>query len=331
MKLSSGRSVRLAFLSAVCLGLLSAMTPIAAAAAHQAASGRKAKITGTITSRDGNTVNVLDKKDGSTKIVNITDSTQIHRDRFLSDKTMNATALVPGLTIQAKGVMNTEGQLDAKKVSFHPDAFAVTVAQEQQIMANKAAAGHAQTTADQGVTSAAAAQSSANQAQSTASQGLASAQAANTAAAANADAVKAVDKRVSDLGDYTTVATAEVYFANSSYKLNDNSKAALDQLISSNSTVNGYRVEIAGYTSSTGSAKYNQKLSEQRAAAVAQYLRENAGVPMWRIIVPAGYGEIHPAAGNDDAKDRSLNRRVEVRILVSKGLKQDSQVAIALP
>src|SRR5271165_3577148 len=161
MKLSSGISVRLAFLSAVCLSLLSAMTPIAAAAAHQAASGRKAKVTGTITSRDGNTVNVLDKKDGSTKIVNITDSTQIHRDGLLSDKTMKATALVSGLTIKAKGVMNTEGQLDAKNVSFRSDAFAVTVAQEQQIMANKTAVGHAQTTADQGVANAAAAQSSA--------------------------------------------------------------------------------------------------------------------------------------------------------------------------
>ena len=331
MKLSSGRSVRLAFLSAVCLGLLSAMTPIAAAAAHQAASGRKAKITGTITSRDGNTVNVLDKKDGSTKIVNITDSTQIHRDGFLSDKTMNATALVPGLTVKAKGVMNEQGQLDAKNVSFRPDTFAVTVAQEQQIMANKTAVGHAQTTADQGVANAAAAQSSANQAQSTAGQGVASAQAANMAAAANAVAVQAVDKRVSDLGDYTTVAEAGVYFPEGSYRLSDAGKATLDQLVSANSNVNGYVIEIAGYASSTGSAKYNQRLSERRAAEVAQYLRESADVPMYRIVVPAGYGETHPAASNDDSKGRALNRRVQVRILASKGLQKDSQVAIALP
>jgi len=331
MKLGSGRHIRFAILPAVCLYLLAAMAPIAVAETSHVAKARKAKVTGTITSRDGNTVNIADKKDGSTKIVNITDSTQIHRDGFWSDKTMNATALVPGLTVTAKGVTNEQGQIDAKNVSFRPDAFAITVAQEQQIIANKGAAGHAQTTADQGVANAATAQSSANQAQSTADQGVASAQIANSAAAANAVAVQAVNKRVSDLGDYTTVASAGVYFANNSYKLNDNGKAALNELISSNSNVNGYRVEIAGYTSNTGGAKYNQRLSEQRAAAVAQYLRENAGVPMWRIVVPAGYGETHAAASNDDSKDRALNRRVEVRIMVSKGLQQDSQVASARP
>jgi len=303
--------------------------PVAAAETNHA-KANKAKITGTITSRDGNTINVLDKKDGSTKIVNVSDTTQIQRDGFLSQK-MNATALVPGLTITANGTRNAEGQIDAKKVSFRPDAFAVTVAQEQQITANKTAVAHAQTTADQGVSTAAAAQSSAAQAQSTANQGVASAEAANAAAAANAVAVKAVDQRVSNLGEYATVASTGVYFANYSYKLNDKDKATLDQLISSNSNVNGYRIEIAGYTSSTGPATYNQKLSERRAAAVAQYLRENAGVPMWRILVPAGYGETHPAASNGDSKDRALNRRVEVRIMVSKGLQGDSQVASAQP
>jgi len=326
------KSMRLAFLSAVCLYLLAAMTPIAAAEAQQVSNGRKAKVNGTIVSRDGNAVKVLDKKDGSTKIVNITDTTKIQRDGFLSRTPMNVTAMVPGLRIQAKGVTNAEGQIDAKKVKFfHPDAFAIAIAQEQQIMSNQTAVGHAQTTADQGITNAAAAQSSADQAQSTANQGVATAQAAGTAAAADAVAVQAVNKRVSDLGDYTTVATAGVYFANNSYRLNQTGKAALDQLISTNSNINGYLIEIAGYTSSTGGAKHNQKLSEQRAAAVAQYLRENADVPMWRIVVPAGYGETHPAVSNDDSKDRALNRRVEVRILVSKGQREDSQVATAQP
>ncbi len=120
------------------------------------------------------------------------------------------------------------------------------------------------------------------------------------------------------------MAETGVYFAEGSYRLNDAGKAALDQLISANSNVNGYVVEIAGYTSSTGSARYNQRLSEERAAAVAQYLRENAGVPLWRIVVPAGYGETHPVASNADAKGRALNRRVEVKVLVNKGLQQDA-------
>ncbi len=323
--------MRLAFLSTVCLYLLAAAMPAAAAKAKPVTTGHKAKIKGTVISRDGDVVKVQDKKDGSTKIVNVTGTTKIERDGFMSGSPMTVKALVPGLTIEAKGVTNAKGQLDAKKVKFHPDAFAITVAQQELIMDNKTAAGHAQTTADEGVTNAAAAQSSANKAQSTADQGVTAAQAAGAAAASNTIAVQAVNKRVSDLGDYTTVATAGVYFANGSYRLNDAGKAALDQLISANSNINGYRVEIAGYTSSPGGPKYNQKLSERRAAAVAQYLRENASVAMWRFVTPAGYGETHPAASNDNAKDRALNRRVEVRILVSKGLQQDSQVASARP
>jgi len=318
------KSLRLAFLSVAFMYVLTAMTPLAAAAAHKAEKARSAKITGTVVSRDGNAVTVQDKKDGSTKIVNITDKTTINRDKFLSHTPMKMTALVPGLSIHAEGFVNVEGQIDAKRVKFRPDAFAIAVAQQQQIMGNQAAASHAQTTADQGVANAAAAQSSAGQAQETANQGVAAAQAA-------AVATQAVNKRVSDLGDYTTVATAGVYFANNSSRLSDSGKAALDQVISTNSNLNGYLIEIAGYTSNTGDTNYNQKLSERRAAAVAQYLRENAGVAMWRIVVPAGYGETHPAASNDDAKDRALNRRVEVRILVSKGQHEDSQVAIAQP
>lgn len=323
--------IRLPFLSIICLYLVAAVMPAAAAKAKPVSPEHKAKVKGTIVSRDGDAITVLDKKTGSTKVVNVSDTTTIERDGFMSDSAMNQKALVPGLTIQAKGITNANGQLDAKKIKFHPDAFAITVAQQQLIMDNKAAAGHAQTTADEGVSSASAAQSSANQAQSTASQGLASAQAANTAASSNAVAVEAVNKRVSDLGDYTTMASTDIYFANGSSKLTAAGKADLDQLISANSNVNGYRVEIAGYTSSPGGLNYNQRLSQRRAAAVAQYLRENAGVQIWRFVTPAGYGETHPASSNDDAKGRALNRRVEVRILVSKGLREDSQVAAARP
>lgn len=316
--------IRFASLSVVCLYVLAAVTPVFAA---ENSKPRKAKITAAIVSRDGNTVAVTDKKDGLTKTVNVNDKTEITR----GGKSMDVTALVPGLKIKVQGTLNGEDQIEAKKVSLHPDSFDITVAQEQQILANKAAAEHAQTTADQGVASASAAQSSANQAQSTADQGVATAQAAGAVAAADAAAVLGVGKRVSEVADYATVASTEVYFANNSSRLTKAAKAALDQLVSANSNVNGYRVEIAGYTSKPGSEGYNQSLSERRAKAVTQYLREKADVPTWRILLPAGYGETHPAADNDNGEDRALNRRVEVKILVSKALQQDSTVATAQP
>jgi hypothetical protein len=44
---------------------------------------------------------------------------------------MDVTALVPGLNIEAEGVGNSVGQLDAQKISFSPDDFAIEVAEEQ--------------------------------------------------------------------------------------------------------------------------------------------------------------------------------------------------------
>jgi len=332
MKLSSGKIIRHVLLSVVCLCLLATMTFAAGAAKGPSSDGKKATVNGTIISRDGDLVKVADKEDGSTVAVRVTDTTKIERKKGLLDHTdMNVAALVPGLTIKAEGVRNAEGQLEAKKIKFNPDVFAVTVAQQQQIMDNKAAVGRAQTTADLGLDNAATAQSSANKAQSTADQGVATAQAAGTAAAANTVAVQAVNKRVSDLGDYVPVDQTGVYFADGSYRLTDAGRAALDRLISANSNINGYVIEIAGYTSSTGSARFNQRLSEERAAVVAQYLRENAAVPLWRIVVPAGYGETHPVADNSDAKGRALNRRVEVKVLVNKGVQEGALQAGSLP
>jgi len=332
MKLSSGKIIRHVLLSVVCLCLLATMTFAAGAAKGPSSNGKKATVNGTIISRDGDLVKVADKEDGSTVAVRVTDTTKIERKKGLLDHTdMNVAALVPGLTIKAEGVRNAEGQLEAKKIKFNPDVFAVTVAQQQQIMDNKAAVGRAQTTADLGLDNAATAQSSANKAQSTAEQGVATAQGAGTAAAANTVAVQAVNKRVSDLGDYVPVDQTGVYFADGSYRLTDAGRAALDRLISANSNINGYVIEIAGYTSSTGSARFNQRLSEERAAVVAQYLRENAAVPLWRIVVPAGYGETHPVADNSDAKGRALNRRVEVKVLVNKGVQEGALQAGSLP
>ena len=330
MKLSGWKSIRFAFLSVVCLSLSAGMTFAAAADTGQIADGHKAKVKGVIVSRAEDLVKIQDQKSNTVEVIKVGDSTRIERDKsFFRRTAMDVTALAPGITIEAEGVGNATGQLEATKVKFNPDVFAVTVAQQQQIQTNEVAAGKAQTTADQGVANAAAAQASANQAQSTADQGLTTAQAAGTAAAEDAAAVKTVNQRVSDLNDYSTLAEAQVYFRENGSSLDAKGKAELDQLVSSTSGANGYLIEISGYASSDGSAKYNQKLSEERAASVVNYLIQNGNVPVRRIVVPAGYGETHPVAENTDKKGRALNRRVEVKVLVNKGLQDSSQVAAA--
>jgi len=72
------------------------------------------------------------------------------------------------------------------------------------------------------------------------------------------------------------------------------------------------QVGVEGYTDSTGSAEYNQQLSERRAAAVASYLM-SVGVDRLRLS-SHGYGERNPIADNSSAAGRAINRRVEVRI-----------------
>jgi len=317
------------FCPSVCLIMAVGLGYMGTVHAFQVEAGKKAKIKGTIMSRSGDLIKIRDKKDGSLVVVDLTDSTQIERtkDFRLRHADMDVTAMVPGLTIEAEGVGNAQGQLEANKIKFNPDEFAVEVAEEQQILANKSAAKKAQKTADQGVADANAAQSSANTAQSSANRAQSSAnQAQSTADAAgavglmDADAIARVNKRVSDLDDYKIVAAAGIYFPSDGATLDAAAKADLNKLASIALPLDGYMIEVAGYASSTGSTELNQKLSSERAAAVTRYLRDQGNVPMRRMLAPAGYGSTHPAATNSDGEGRALNRRVDISVLVNKGL-----------
>ena len=241
---------------------------------------------------------------------------------FLRHEGMDVTALVPGLSITAEGVGNANGnQLEASKISFSPDEFAIEIAQEQQIVANKNAAGQAQSTADQGVSAAATAQAGADQAQASANQAGSTAQTAVAVGTLNTAGVQMVNHRVSDLDDYKTVGEAVIYYPSGKYDLDAKAKADLDQLAAVALSTNGYMIEIAGYASKPGTKTFNQQLSEDRAAAVAQYLREQDNIPLRRILAPAGYGATHPDAPNTDPQGRELNRRVDVKLIVNKGLR----------
>jgi len=308
----------------VCAVLLAAIALASAGYAQTFTAGQKGKVKGVIKSRSGDLVKVQDDKTGSLAVVKITDDTKVLRDKhrvvFHRHEDMDVTAMVPGLTISAEGVGNADSQLEASKITFSPDAFAIEVAQQQEIMANKSAASNAQSTANQGVTAAGDAQSSANQAQTSANQAGSMAQAAGGVAVMNAADIQTVNKRVSDLDDYKTVAEAVVYYPTGQYTLDDAAKADLDKLAALALTTDGYMIEVAGYASKTGTKSANQQLSEDRAAAVANYLRNKGSIPMRRILAPAGLGSTHPDASNSDPQGRALDRRVDVKLIVNKGL-----------
>ncbi len=73
------------------------------------------------------------------------------------------------------------------------------------------------------------------------------------------------------------------------------------------------RIQVSGHTDSRGAADMNMKLSQDRARAVRNYLR-NRGVGR-SVISSRGYGETRPIANNNSAAGRRLNRRIQFTIL----------------
>ncbi len=88
---------------------------------------------------------------------------------------------------------------------------------------------------------------------------------------------------------------------------------ALDQVASTMSEYNQTIVEISGHTDSIGSDDANQRLSEQRAGSVSNYL-VGKGLMRERFEV-VGMGERYPVADNMNDTGRSKNRRVEIRVV----------------
>ena len=77
------------------------------------------------------------------------------------------------------------------------------------------------------------------------------------------------------------------------------------------------KVVVEGHTDSNGHAEYNIGLSTRRAEAAKAHLVEEGGIPAERFVLRS-YGESMPAARNDTAEGRKMNRRVELKGEISK-------------
>ncbi|WP_114522365.1 OmpA family protein [Altererythrobacter sp. ZODW24] len=104
-----------------------------------------------------------------------------------------------------------------------------------------------------------------------------------------------------------------VTFATGSYTINPTFRETLVTVANSLQQYPDSLIDVYGHTDSTGSDAFNQRLSEQRAEAVANYL-VSRGVSSARIR-SQGFGETQPIASNDTDSGRSLNRRVEIKII----------------
>jgi outer membrane protein OmpA-like peptidoglycan-associated protein len=102
----------------------------------------------------------------------------------------------------------------------------------------------------------------------------------------------------------------DVLFDTAKYSLKEPAKLALAKIAGIVISHPGLNLQIEGYTDSTGTAAFNQKLSEQRANAVRDFLMQQ-GVNTQNMTA-VGYGENYPVASNDTSAGRQLNRRVEL-------------------
>lgn len=104
----------------------------------------------------------------------------------------------------------------------------------------------------------------------------------------------------------------EVLFDTNSTSLRSVSRTALQEMADVFEKYPDTTIVVAGHADSTGSASYNQRLSERRANSVSGYL-EDLGVRGSRIDA-VGRGESNPRATNNTASGRQLNRRVEIHV-----------------
>src|SRR4030095_11420756 len=128
------------------------------------------------------------------------------------------------------------------------------------------------------------------------------------------------NERISSLDDYEPQSMAAVNFKSGSAVLLPDSKTKLDEIATKALNAKGYVLEVSGFADTNGSIQLNRALSQRRADAVIRYLVENHNIPLRRIVTPFGYGETNPIADNETREGRAQNRRVEIKLLVNKGL-----------
>ncbi len=127
-------------------------------------------------------------------------------------------------------------------------------------------------------------------------------------------------ERFSKLDDYDVKAQATVNFAVGSSVISPADMEQLKELAQAATSLPGYLIEVKGFADSSGDAIMNEKLSEDRAEAVVGYLVQQCNVPPRHIVAPGAMGEYQPASSNETQAGRAQNRRVEVKVLVNKGI-----------
>jgi len=268
---------------------------VALVSAH--AQGEKIKVKGLITGRTGDTL-VLKTTDGNSVTVTLDDDTKVQQPKGLGVRKtqMSAAVLMPGLKVSVDGTSQDATHVLAKSITFDGDDLQTAqmiqagldptekkvAANQQNIEGNEQAIASNKTSIDTN--------------------------AAETS------------KRFADLSEYDTKDQLDVRFASGSTKVSKADQEALTKLAHNAVNLTGYIIQVKGFADSSGNPAMNQQLSMERAQNVIAYLLQNCNVPVRHIVAPGAMGEAAAVASNETKAGRAQNRRVEVKVLLNKGL-----------
>ncbi len=280
-------------------------------------SDEKTEVKGMIISRTGETL--LVSSSGRKVTVVLTEDTKTKDNKGLlglRKEYMSNTVLIPGLKVKVEGVSDNEGRVVAKTISVDGDDLETAEMIQAglnptagQVAANmQAIEGNKQniTTNQQSI--------GANQ------QNI---QANKQQIERNIKDIQENTDRFYKLGEYDVKAELNVKFKVGGSQVSPEDQKLLAQLAKNAIEQTGYIIEVRGYADSSGNALMNEELSKDRAEAVVGYLVQQCNVPVRHITAPGAMGEYQPATSNETAQGRAENRRVQVRVLVNKGIAGD--------
>lgn len=306
------------------------------ASSSQYAPGKTATIEGVIEKRDPDGITVR-TRNGSIEAVALSGATEVRERKsnpFRRARNYATTQLLPGLAVEVKGHGGSNGSLVADQIRFTDDDLRLATLFDSRVTPVENRLGQneqnalrlsGQVSELSAVSNAArggakAAQETADTALESAKGAMDSAKRANDSAEVAKEGVHAANERITALDDYDVRGATTVNFKAGSSILSAEAKEGLDKIAEQTKIEKGYLVEVSGFASSDGNADYNRTLSQRRADAVIRYLAESHSIPLRRFITPFGYGALQPVADNKTHSGRVQNRRVEVHVLVSKGL-----------
>lgn len=286
-----------------------------------APQNQKAQVKGMITARAGDSM-IVKTADGNTTVV-LDDSTKTKDDKglFGLDKHyLSNVVLIPGLKVKVDGVSSGEGLVVAKTITvdgddletaemiqagLHPTAEQVAANEALLAAHNRQIGSNRQNIQTNRQDIAASKQDIATHTQQIQE---------------NMKDIQENTDRFTALSEYDVKGQATIKFATGSSKISPEDVEQLKQLAHTATSLKGYIIEVIGYADSTGNAAMNTKLSEDRAQAVVTVLMQQGGVPVRHIVAPGAMGEYGAAASNETAGGRAENRRVEVKVLLNKGI-----------